>query len=388
MNQGSSVEESWNEFGCTQKPVLMTGGTGFLGLHLLRGFLLAGRQVRLLAHAGGLPAMERVHSFLKASGSINRLPRAIEELVTVFEIDIDLPTLDLSSDQMDALTRDVGEIWHVAATVMLDGRDEKVWRTNVTGTENVLRLVERIPAQARLRYISTAFVAGRRRDAVLREDDSTNTTEFENAYERSKHAAEGVVRRRAVDHGRSALILRPSILVPGAGHGDTLPEHTLGTVSQIVRRMTERRRDDSSRLLLRLGADPRAQLNMVQVDWAADAMCLLAARITSGIRTIHVVHEADVPVRSISAALEDVSPVRMRMMPAMPAEPSDAERLFYRKIAGFLPYLHHRSQFDTTAMRRALPDLTPPPPIGRAELRRCMQPNERAVPAVEIEAYA
>jgi thioester reductase-like protein len=38
--------------------LLMTGGTGFLGLHLLRGHLLAGRRVTLLAHAGSSPALE------------------------------------------------------------------------------------------------------------------------------------------------------------------------------------------------------------------------------------------------------------------------------------------------------------------------------------------
>lgn len=57
--------------------ILMTGGTGFLGLHLLRGFLLSGREVTLLAHAGGLPALERVRRFLIGSGDLKRLPPAL-----------------------------------------------------------------------------------------------------------------------------------------------------------------------------------------------------------------------------------------------------------------------------------------------------------------------
>ncbi len=64
--------------------VLMTGGTGFLGLHLLRGFLLSGREVTLLAHAGGLPALERVRRFLIGSGDLKKLPRRLEDMVTVF----------------------------------------------------------------------------------------------------------------------------------------------------------------------------------------------------------------------------------------------------------------------------------------------------------------
>ncbi len=366
--------------------VLMTGGTGFLGLHLLRGHILAGRRVRLLAHAGAVPGLERVRRFLLASGDLERLPLPLERLVSVTDIELDLPTLGLSTDQTEALTHDVDEVWHVAATVMLDGRDEHVWRTNVVGTQNILRLVDRTPAHALYRHVSTAFVAGRTGHADVREEDSTGALEFENAYERSKHAAEAIVRCWADTKDRCALILRPSILSPGDRSPDSLPDHTLRAVGQIASRVAERRPDLDSRLVLRIGADPRAQLNVVQVDFAADAMLKLSEAITSGVRAVHVVHDDDVAVRSIAAALEDIAPVRVRMMPAMPSQPSDEERVFHRSMTGFLPYLHHRRRFDTTHMRAVLPGLPVPPPIGREQLRRWVQPS--AIPAKEPRARA
>ena len=353
--------------------VLMTGGTGFLGLHLLRGFLLSGREVTLLAHAGGLPALERVRRFLIGSGDLKKLPRRIEDMITVFDTDISLPMLGLAPFDVPRALAGVEEVWHVAATVMLDGRDEQVWTTNVVGTEHVLALAAHTPAHVPFRYISTAFVAGRARDALICEIKSADTTDFENVYERSKHAAEAIVRRWAAASSRSALILRPSILVPGAGSLEGLPEHTMHTVSLVVAGITGRRSNLASRLAVRLGADPRAQLNVVQVDWAAEAMLRIAEQITSGVEVVHVVHDNDVPVRCISAALEDVSPIRMRMVPAKPADPTDSEKLFYRRMTGFLPYTYHRSRFDTTAMRKLLAGFPAPLPIGREHLRYCMQ---------------
>ena len=353
--------------------VLMTGGTGFLGLHLLRGFLLAGRRVTLLAHAGGLPALERVRCFLIGSGDLKRLPHRLEDMITVFDTNISLPMLGLAPFDIPEALAGVEEVWHVAATVMLDGRDEQVWATNVVGTENVLQLVALTPAHVPFRYISTAFVAGRTSHAFICEAKSAETTEFENVYERSKHAAERVVRRWAAVGSRSALILRPSILVPGEGSLEGLPEHTMHTVSLVVASITARRSNLTSRLTVRLGADPRAQLNVLQVDWAAEAMLRIAEQVTSGVEVVHVVHDNDIPVRCISAALEDVSPIRMRMVPAKPADPTDSEKLFYRRMTGFLPYTYHRSRFDTTAMWKLLAGFPAPSPIGREHLRYCME---------------
>lgn len=364
--------------------VLMTGGTGFLGLHLLRGLVLSGRKVVLLAHAGGIPGIDRVRNFLFASGDLKRLPRRLNELVSVFDIDISLPSLGLSAADSALAIAGVDEVWHVAATVMLDGRDEQVWRTNVSGTEHLLCLVDQTPANVLLRHISTAFVTGKMRDAVVCEGDSANAVDFQNVYERSKHAAEEVVRRWAAARSRSVLILRPSILIPGESTLDGLPEHTMHTVSQVVARITERRADETSRLVIRLGADPRAHLNLVQVDWAAEAMLRLSERVTYGIETLHVVHDDDVPVRCLSAALEDVSAVRLRMMPAKPSAPTESEKLFYRRMTGFLPYTYHRSHFDTAAMWAALADFPAPPAIGREQLGRCMQVSARSVSDLKV----
>jgi nucleoside-diphosphate-sugar epimerase len=306
------------------------------------------------------------------------LPLPLQQLVSVVDVDIQLPMLGLAPAEFHALAEGADELWHVAASVVLDGRDEQVWQSNFLGTENVLRLSEHLPRHAPIRHVSTAFVAGQIRQGDVRESDSAEVTAFENTYERSKHAAEDLVRARAAAADRPTLILRPSILVPGMLPVDGLPEHTLSTISRIVSRVAQRATNGDSRLVLRVGADPRAQLNLLQVDWAAEAMVRLGDLFRSGIHTMHVVHHAEVPVRTIAAALEDVASVRLRMMPARPAEPTDCERWFYQRAAGFLPYLYHRRHFESETSHAVLAGLAPPPLIDREHLRDCFRPVSTA----------
>jgi nucleoside-diphosphate-sugar epimerase len=333
--------------------VVMTGGAGFLGLHLLRELVQAGRHVTVLAH-GDAPATRQ------------RIRRALPDLptagFTTVAADVTHHRLDLSDHLYRRLAAEAEEVWHVAGLITLSGDDERVRRTNRTGTTNVLRFTDTTSARVPLRHISTAFVAGTAQGRV-REDDSLDVDSFENTYERSKHAAERLVRAWATARDRSALTLRPSVLVPPA---PTNIRHTIGTVEYVLRGLT----NQSGRLVLRLAADPRAHLNLVPVDWAAHAMLRAAADGHQG--SLHVVHPEDIPVRGIAAALEDRCAVRLRMMPAFPANPTQPERVFYRRAAGFLPYLYHRRQFDDTELRAALPDLPAPPTIDRAYLRRVL----------------
>ncbi|TDD22942.1 NAD-dependent epimerase/dehydratase family protein [Actinomadura sp. KC06] len=352
---------------------VMTGGAGFLGLHLVRERLVRGRHVTVLAHAGGAPGRERIERFLDATGDIGRLPAPLGELLTVVPVDIAQPLLGLPRLEHRRLARIAGEVWHVAAAVELHGRDEHVWRTNVLGTQNVLRLASLAPRETPFRHISTAFVAGTRQGHISEDDIPVNGNGsgdgFENTYERSKHEAENLVRDWAGRLGRRALIFRPGVLVPpGPRSVPELPSHTLSTFYRGASRLPGK----GGRTVLRLGGDPRARLNLLPVDWAADAMaCIASGDGTAGVSTVHVVHPVDVPIRTIAAALEDVCPVRIRITPAMPGEPTAVERIFYRRIAGFLPYLHHRRHFDDSALRKRTPGLSPPPLIDRTYLRFC-----------------
>lgn len=355
--------------------VVMTGGAGFLGLHLVSRQLMAGRHVTILAHGDAAATRRRVDQFLDLTG-------ASGQRLEVLTADIEHPTLGLSPRPHRQLAATTEELWHVAASVVLHRHDEQVWQTNVTGTENLLRFAAATAPAAPLYHVSTAFVAGKATGRV-HEASSDSVATFENTYERSKHTAEAAVRQWARQQDRRALVLRPSILVPpAASTGVAARRHTLGTFLDILATLRERHPPGSaSRLVLRVGADPRAHLNLLPVDWAAATMLRVAASGagTTAAPAVHIVHPHDVAVRSISAAVEDLCQVRLRMVPAAPAQPTDAEQAFYRKAAGFLPYMYHRRDFDDSTLRRLVPDLPPLPDIDRAYVRECLSQDEALV---------
>lgn len=354
--------------------LLMTGGAGFLGLHLVRESLLAGRHVTVLADEGARATFERIEHFLAASKAIGHLPARPRELLTVVPVDLTHHALGLSPLQQRALAARATGLWHVAASTVPVGHDVDVWRTNVSGTENVLRFASALRPTAPLRHVSTAFVGGRTRVGTFREQHSAEVAEFENSWERAMHLVEGLVRRWANRHGRGALIVRPSILVPQPLPAGALPEHPLRTVANTVAGSVvgtfAAAPARPARLALRLSAHPRGFLNLLQAGWAARTMLRLGERVTGpGTQTVHVVHPEDTPVRTISRAVEDVLPVRLRMSPAEPAEPTPAERVFLMRATGFLPYLHHRRRYDGSALRGHGVEIPPPPVIERSYLR-------------------
>lgn len=353
---------------------VVTGGTGFLGLHLVAELLLTGRHVTLLARGDGTGVRERVRRFLTATGTASRLPAPLDRSLTVLRADVDEPLLGLPPAEHRELAAAAREIWHVAGRVTLHGDDERVWRTNVHGTGHVLGLASLAAPTTPLRHISTAFVAGTRQ-GVVTEDDAGPPEGFENRYEHSKHEAEGLVRDYAARRGGRALIFRPSVLIPpGPRTVPGLPADTLGRLLQILDRIPS----GGPRTLLRISGHPQAHVNLLPVDWAARAMVHIARHDAgTGVSTVHIVHPTDTPVRAIAAALEDVSPVRIRMVPAEPDDPTRIERAVYRRSRGFLPYFTHRRRFDDTVLRGRTAGLPPSPPVDRTFLRACLV-NRRA----------
>jgi nucleoside-diphosphate-sugar epimerase len=100
-------------------------------------------------------------------------------------------------------------VLHNAASLTFRGTDPacEPWRTNVEGTRHVLDVCR----QAGIRHfhhVSTAYVCGLR-DGIVREDELEVGQDFGNDYERSKVAAERLV--RGADHLETVTVFRPSM---------------------------------------------------------------------------------------------------------------------------------------------------------------------------------
>jgi len=180
-------------------PVLVTGGTGFLGSRIVERLLAQGRQVTVLARHPSRALAERGVRFVTAS-------------------------LD-DADAVASACAGVETVFHVAAKVGVWGRYEDFYRTNVLGTRALLAGCRKHRVR-RLVYTSTPSVVYNGRDLAGADESLSLTTSCPSAYPLTKAMAE-----REVLAANSATLrtvaLRPH-LIWGAGDPHLVPRSRRG----------------------------------------------------------------------------------------------------------------------------------------------------------------
>jgi nucleoside-diphosphate-sugar epimerase len=197
--------------------VLVIGGTGFLGSHILTALLASGRSVCVLARSKGrLSAEERVRQVLDWFGLKGRDVYGL----SIIEGSIDQPDLGIRSERDFDLIRGIDEIIHCgSATSFSERKREEVVRTNIHGIENVLDVGTNGACSA-FHYVSTAYVAGSRSGTCT--EALSDTDLFTNVYEETKCRAERIALDRCARKGIRCSIYRPSIVYGDSRTGRSL----------------------------------------------------------------------------------------------------------------------------------------------------------------------
>jgi dihydroflavonol-4-reductase len=179
--------------------VLVTGATGFVGAAVARALLHSGREVRLLVRS---TADRR---------NIRDLPAEIHEG----------DVTDLESLRHAAAG--CVQIYHVAALYKLWVRHkQKIYDSNVTGTENVLRAARECNAEKIIYTSSVATLGLPESGAPGTEETPVSLADMVGHYKRSKYLAEQVALRYA-EEGLPIVIVNPSTPV---GVADVKPTPT------------------------------------------------------------------------------------------------------------------------------------------------------------------
>jgi thioester reductase-like protein len=201
------------------KKVLVTGATGFFGVHLVNELISQGQQVICLLRDGSMARLEECMVWYFGQGSLLRA----KKLLSVVKGDISLPHLGMEEADYAALTAQIGEIYHCAADVRhYVSEADPYLSVNLGGTSNMLELAK--AAQASFYHMSTCSISG---NHLRASDDGANFTEAdydigqiweENIYVKSKFLAEGQVLKAAED-GLNVKIFRLGRLVGRATDG-------------------------------------------------------------------------------------------------------------------------------------------------------------------------
>jgi thioester reductase-like protein len=335
--------------------IAVTGATGFLGLHLIRGLLAEHRSLVVLARGEPGAVLGRIGDFLTLVGE----PRPdLPARIRVLPADVTLPRFGMPSELYEELAGSLDVLWHSAGNTTLDADLGLLRRVNVEGTRNALDLVTAGPRRPMLYHVSTAFVAGARRYGTVYDDELTDEHGFEVPYERSKYEAEVLVRDWSREHRRGAVVFRPSVLTTDLPAG-SVPTHPTLFATKALRSLVQ-----TSGLAYapggpeaRLAGHPSAHLNVMPVEDAAAVMIALARRPPpERVETYHVVHGEELPISVLLRVFAEAVPIRFMLVPQI-ADPTPLERMA-QLLSGALRYAHHRRRYDDTRVR-ALVEVRP-----------------------------
>jgi dihydroflavonol-4-reductase len=190
---------------------LVTGGTGFVGLHLVRELARRGDELRLLVRVGSNTQPLEGVDWEPAIGDVT------------------------DRDSVRKAMQGVNRVFHVAGTTSMRTRDRiRVFQVNVEGTKNVFEEALAAGVERAVLTSSSSAVGAARRGETIDEDYPFTVGRLGIAYINSKHDAE-LVALRVAAKGLPAVIVNPSFVL---GPDDPNPS---GTSNALVRRLLLRR---------------------------------------------------------------------------------------------------------------------------------------------------
>ena len=185
--------------------VLITGGTGILGMRMVYDLLLKGEEVRIFSREAADKAMfSKVLTFYH-----NENIDSLIEKLSWAEGDI----MDMNSIQ--EAVKDCQHVIHAAATVSFHSSEaDAMYLNNKQGTAHVVDVCNE--TGKRLLYISSVAALGRTAEKKLIDETSAwKDGPLNSNYAISKYNAELEV-WRGIEEGLDAVIVNPSIIL-GAG---------------------------------------------------------------------------------------------------------------------------------------------------------------------------
>jgi len=185
--------------------IVVTGGTGFLGAHLLGLLLKQGQPVK---------ALRRATSVLTPCYAIIDLyvPTSVrDQLLEWYECDL------LDTHGLAEIIGSGDEVYHCAAEVGFDaGQQNQMNRVNVTGTANIVNICLEKGAK-KLCHVSSIGALGDGPTGTLVNEDTPRGRHRKSAgYSYSKYLAELEV-FRGIAEGLDAVILNPSVILGPGG---------------------------------------------------------------------------------------------------------------------------------------------------------------------------
>lgn len=179
--------------------ILVTGGTGLVGMHLLLALTRENKPVRAIFRS--LEKVKEVETFFVFEKAENHF-----KTIDWIKADItDVPSLEIAF-------KDITYVFHCAALISFNPYDfQKLLKTNVEGTANVVNLCLEHQIK-KLCHLSSVSAMSKLSNNPITEENIWDPNESNSVYGISKYGAEMEV-WRGTQEGLKAIIFNPAIIL-------------------------------------------------------------------------------------------------------------------------------------------------------------------------------
>ncbi len=181
--------------------ILVTGGTGFLGAHLLYKLISKGERVRATYRANSsFDLIKKVFVYYAGNDYLfDKIEWVESDILDIYSIS-------------NTLT-DIDKVYHVAAFVSYDSKYKKnIFEINVDGTANIINACLENNVK-KLCYVSSIAALGETgSDKLIDESTIWEDNGLNSIYSISKYNAELEV-WRGINEGLNAVIVSPSVIM-------------------------------------------------------------------------------------------------------------------------------------------------------------------------------
>jgi len=240
--------------------IFLTGFPGFI----------AGRLVKRLAtHETQVFLLVQPQFTEKATRDVEKIAEETGvplENFALIEGDITRENLGMWAEDLEIVLAETTDVFHLAAIYDLAVGKDLAYLINVEGTRNVNEIVKKILNLRRYNYISTCYVAGKRKGEIL-ETDLEHDAGFRNYYEETKYFAETEVEKLKGE--LPVTIFRPSVVVGDSVTGETAKYDGIYSVIFYLKRFPSLLR------LVNVG-NKIVKLNLVPVDFVVESLVALS----------------------------------------------------------------------------------------------------------------
>jgi thioester reductase-like protein len=353
------------------KNILLTGGTGIIGQHVLFELLhdFESKKINGIVHLvirskEEQSALERIKTILTGSFIPDYLKQydvnTLLKYIKVYDVDLTSPKINkaLTLSKEDNIC-----VIHCAASTNLISSEEvekEIKFNNYHATLNLLNVCANFATK--FCFVSTAFACGIRTGFVNEDYLSYEQDNYRNPYERTKAIVERAVVKTCEEKNMLCQILRPSIVCGRLFDSPlffTPKFNVFYGYTKFFHKLVDTPFATTS---LRIAANPEtAILNVVPVDYVAKAMT--RAIHDNNITQINLTLSKGVPLKSSFKKMVEVSGyTNYTVVNKIPDNMNMLEALYYSKVGNIAtPYLNDDTYIlDTTNVRSIMTDIQEP----------------------------